>query len=361
MSRSISSGVHRSCVAPTSSLARALGLLLVVGGLAGCGDAPERPAEQGDQVGEASGMTAAEWNPAHRAGDPLTEPQALSFFGEELYAMEDTAGIVAAADSALAQDPEDVERLIHAARERRHVWQYRQAMELYERAAELAPEDWRPPRFKGHRHISLREFGEAVRELEAARELAPLNWDVAYHLGLAYFLDGRFHQAADEYLRCLGLADSEEARAIHDEDFRSCSANDTDPESLVAMTEWTVRALQRAGRETEAQEILAALPDDLEVQANVAYLHNLDMARGLRTAEELLNPGEDAPYRLETVGFGVANHWLAQGDTAAARGVLEQLMDDPWWPGFGRIAAETELARLEGRLNSPREEGPDRP
>jgi tetratricopeptide (TPR) repeat protein len=353
MSRSTSSRFLRRYVVRTSSLRRAPVLLLVVGWLAGCGDAPDPPGDQEGQVGEPSEMTAGDWNPAHRAGDPRSEPQALSFFGEELYAMEDTAGIVAAADSALAQDPDDVERLIHSARERRHVWQYRQAMELYERAAELAPEDWRPPRFKGHRHISLREFGEAVRELEAARELAPLNWDVAYHLGLAYFLDGRFDQAADEYLRCLGLADSEEARAIHDEDFRSCSANNTDPESLVAMTEWTVRALQRAGRETEAQEILAALPDDLEVEANIAYLHNLDMARGLRTPEELLNPGDDAPYRLETVGFGVANHLLARGDTAAAREILEQLMDDPWWPGFGRIAAETELARLDGVLNSP--------
>lgn len=351
MPRSTPHKLHRNRVFPFSPLSWGLGSILVLGWLAGCGDAPDQPEDPESRAGAASEMATAEWNPAHRAGDPMTEPQALSFFGEELFAMEDTAGIVAAADSALAEDPDDVERLIHAARERRHVWQYRQAMELYERAGELAPEDWRPPRFKGHRHISVREFGEAIRELEAARDLAPLNWDVAYHLGLAYFLDGRFGDAADEYLRCFGLADSEEARAADDEEFRSCSANENDPESLVAMTEWTVRALRRADRNTEAQEILDALPDDLEVEANIAYLHNLDMARGVRTADELLNPGDDAPYRLETVGFGVANHWLAQGETAAAREILEQLMDDPWWPGFGRIAAETELARMEGLLD----------
>jgi hypothetical protein len=37
-----------------------------------------------------------------------------------------------------------------------------------------------------------------------------------------------------------------------------------------------------------------------------------------RKGEELLTPGDDAPYRLETVGFGVANWWLAEGDTVAA-------------------------------------------
>ncbi len=69
--------------------------------------------------------------------------------------------------------------------------------------------------------------------------------------------------------------------------------------------------------------------------------------KGLKTAEELLNPGPDGPYRRETVGYGVANWMVAQGDTAAAVALLEELVEDPWWPGFGRIAAEVELARLQ--------------
>ncbi|HUE97228.1 MAG TPA: tetratricopeptide repeat protein, partial [Longimicrobiaceae bacterium] len=252
------------------------------------------------------------------------------------------------ADSALAEAPGDVERLIEAGRVRRNFWHYRQAMALYTRAAELAPGDWRPYRFRGHRHISLRDFDEAIVDLERARELAPLNWDVAYHLGLAYFLAGRFDDAADEYLRCLGLADDEAARTAASPDFRSCSANGDDPESWVAMTEWAVRGLMRAGRDEEAQQLLAEVPADLEVEENIAYYHTLLLYKGEMSADELLNPGPDAPYRLETVGFAVANWMLARGDTAEARVVLEQLVQDPWWPGFGRIAAEAELARLDG-------------
>ncbi len=282
-------------------------------------------------------------------GDPLAQPQATSLLGEPLYAQPDTTGAIAAADSALALAPDDVERLIAAARARRNSWQYRQEMALYTRALELAPTDWRLFRFRGHRYISVRDFASAIADLERARELAPLNWDVAYHLGLAYYLAGRFGDASAEYRRCLALADDEATRQAQTEDFRSCSQNADDPESRVAMTEWAVRAALRAGEEAAATELLNAIPLGLEVQENLPYYHDLLFYKGAKTAAELLNPGPDAPYRRETVGYGVANWMLAQGDTASAVTLLEELVLDPWWPGFGRIAAEVELARLRGR------------
>jgi tetratricopeptide (TPR) repeat protein len=275
-----------------------------------------------------------------------TDLQAFSLFGEPLYSMFDTAGAVEEADRALALAPDDVELIIAAGRVRRNFWQYRQAMALYSRAIELSPTDWRPYRFRGHRHISLREFDEAIEDLERARGLAPLNWDVAYHLGLAYFLAGRFSDASDEYIRCLGLADAPGARAAQAEDFRSCSQNSADSDSWVAMTEWAVRAALRAGREEVAAELLSGVPNGLNVGENLPYYHDLLFYKGEMTAEELLDPGPDAPYRLETVGYGVANWLIAQGDTVQATHLLRELVKDEWWPGFGRICAEVELFRL---------------
>lgn len=285
---------------------------------------------------------------AVRADDPTAEPQTHSLFGEPLYAMADTTGQIAAADSALAEDPDDVDRIIAAARVRRNFWQYRQAMDLYTRAIELAPEDWRPYRFRGHRHISLRDFDSAIGDLETARTLAPTNWDVSYHLGLAYFLAGRFGDAADEYLRCLSLGDDPEARAAQTDDFRSCSQNQDDPESQVAMTEWAVRAALRDGRSDTVSGLLDGISPEMPVTENVAYHHDLLMYKGLVDIDELLNPGPDAPYRLETVGYGVANWLIAHGEDERAAELLRRLVEDPWWPGFGRIAAEVELARMEG-------------
>jgi tetratricopeptide (TPR) repeat protein len=312
------------------STATLLALLLV-----GCGGDPG--AEQGDSSADTRSADPGPGSPGW---------QATSLLGEELFQLEDTTGAIAAADAELAATPDDVELIIAAARVRRNFWQYRQAMELYTRAAELAPDDWRPYRFRGHRHISVREYANAVRDLEAARDRAPLNWDVAYHLGLAYFLAGDFDAAADEYVRCLELADDADARAADSDDFRSCSANADDPESLVAMTEWAVRALERAGRPAEAQALLDGIPSDLPIEENLAYYHDLLFYKGELTEETLLGVGPDGPYRFETVAQGVANRRLVQGDTAGAVELYERIMDDPWWPGFGRIAAETELARL---------------
>ena len=281
---------------------------------------------------------------------PPPKPEATSLLGEPLFARQDTTGEIARADSGLAAAPDDVERIIAAARVRRNWWQYRDEIALYTRAIALAPSDWRPRRFRGHRYISVREFDNAVRDMERARALAPLNWDVSYHLGLAYFVSGRFADADDEYLRCLRLAVDAATAAVDSEDFRSCSRNGTDPGSRVAMTEWAARALLRAGRQTEAEVLAAAIPDTLEVGENVSYYHDLLYAKGHKTAEELLNLGPDAPYRLETVGYGVATRLLVAGDTARATEVLQRIVADPWWPGFGRIAAEADLGRFAGRV-----------
>lgn len=301
-------------------------------------------------------MAACGGEPSAEAGGPAADDdapargspgwQATSLLGEELFQLEDTTGAIAEADGELAAAPDDVELIIAAARVRRNFWQYRQAMELYTRAIELAPDDWRAFRYRGHRHISLREYSQAILDLEAARERAPLNWDVAYHLGLAYFLAGDFDAAADEYLRCLELASDPEARAADGADFRSCAANADDPESRVAMTEWAVRALERAGRMDQAQTLLAGIPSDLDIEENLAYYHDLLFYKGEMSEEELLGVGPEGPYRFETVAQGVANRRLVQGDTAGAVELYERIVDDPWWPGFGRIAAETELARL---------------
>ncbi len=276
---------------------------------------------------------------------PVPQPEATSLLGEPLFAKDDTLGEIAAADSALALAPEDIELLIAAGRARRNSWHYRDEMALYTKVIGMAPDDWRPYRFRGHRYISVREFDNAITDLEKARALAPLNWDVSYHLGLAYFVSGRFEDAAAEWMRCLGLGKDAAAQAADSEAFRSCSRNASDPGSQVAMTEWAARALIRAGRAAEAEALARAIPEGLEVGENMSYYQDLLFAKGVRTVDEIMAGVADSTYRLETVGYGIATRHLAKGDTAAAMALFEQIAADPWWPGFGRIAAEAELAR----------------
>jgi len=321
------------------SLRRHCSLLTLV--LVACGGNEEAAVAEGVEEAGTEAQAAA----------PASTLQAISLFGEELHQQEDSEGAIAAVDALLAEAPNDVDRIIAAGRERRNFWHYRQAIELYTRAIQLAPDDWRAYRYRGHRHLSLRNFGEGIADLETARDLAPENWDVAYHLGLAYFLSGRFGDAAEEYLRCIDSAGDNIVRRAQSDDFRSCSQNIDDPESRVAMTEWAVRSLMRSGGFARGGQLLTAIPQDMPIEENLAYYHNLLLHKGVMTVDQLMAnaQGPDAPYRLETVGFGIAMDMLASGDLPGATPILEQIYADPWWPGFGRIAAEVELERMGWR------------
>ena len=58
-----------------------------------------------------------------------------------------------------------------------------------------------------------------------------------------------------------------------------------------------VRALLRAGRHEEANELLDTITPDMPMQANpnLAYYHDLLFYKSLMTAEELLSVGDNGP------------------------------------------------------------------
>lgn len=278
-------------------------------------------------------------------------PAVLSLLGERLLPLADTTGTVARALEALSEAPDDVDLLLEAGHAHAALRDYVVAIRLYGRAIDVAPEDWRGPRYRGHRFISIRRLPQALLDLERARELEPRSFDVAYHLGLAYYLAGAYEAAAGEYGRCMALAEDPEALALEvsgplGKSFRSCMSIATDDDARVAITDWRFRALRRAGRLDEADALLAGITPAMEVDANTAYHHVLLFYKGEMSEDVLLRPDNPAGYRLETVGYPVAAWYLTQGDTARALTLLEAVASDPHWPGFGRIAAEMDLTSL---------------
>jgi tetratricopeptide (TPR) repeat protein len=281
---------------------------------------------------------------------PRAESVATSLTGERLFARThpDEAAL-ARAEAALRAAPRDVARLVDLGRELDRAFRYDRAIELYTQALETAPDDWRPWRFRGHRLLSTRRFTEGAADLERARQLAPYNFDVAYHLGLAYYLLGRFDDAATEYLRCIALATDARALAQRSSSAlaqqRTCmSIADTD-DTRVAVTEWAYRALVRAGRAPEARRLLDGIRPKMNVSANAAYHQALLSRRAQWPAADLLNP-TPASGRFETRAYGPSLDALLAGNADHARFLLRRIAEDAHWPGFGRIAAEADLARL---------------
>jgi tetratricopeptide (TPR) repeat protein len=284
-------------------------------------------------------------------------PVARSLTGELLYARPHPDGAaLQRADEALAAAPAIIDALLAAARERDQAFMYDSAVALYDRVIAIAPDDWRGWRFRGHRMLSLRRFAEGAQDLERARGLAPDNFDVAYHLGLAYYLLGRFDDAATEYLRCIALATDNGARVRAASPAqaaqRGCVRIADVYDTRVAITEWAYRALVRAERHAEAQQLLAEIRPAVQVGANEAYYHTMLVRRGEWPAEELLDPLPESG-RFETRAYGVALDALLAGDTERGLFLMRRIAADPHWPGFGRLAAEAELARRSAGSAAP--------
>lgn len=286
------------------------------------------------------------------AGGEPGAVQLTSELGHAYSSLPDTLGTLEAADSLLAARPGETEAVLEAAAAHAALWRYREAIALYDSAIALDPTDWRPWRFRGHRHISLRDLEPAVRDLEEAWRLDSLSFDVAYHLGLAHYLSGHWNDAADAYARCMDLASDSAALALDaagalPAGFRACTDMATVDNDRVAMTEWRWRALRRGGRLDEARRLIEGIQDDMDVGTNASYHQLLLMHRGDRPVDAVFDTTRLTGNQFETIGYGVAVHRLTEGDTAAALDLMRRIVErGDRWQAFGFIAAEQDLLRL---------------
>src|SRR3989442_639709 len=92
--------------------------------------------------------------------------QYRSAAGVEYRAQRDT-GAIARAESALAADPRNVDRIIQLGVAQSGVRQYREAIQTFTRGLTIAPNDAMLYRWRGHRYLSVREV-DRVRAARAA-------------------------------------------------------------------------------------------------------------------------------------------------------------------------------------------------
>jgi len=277
------------------------------------------------------------------ATPPIVEVR--SPLGKTFYGQADEKGAAAKAE-ALLTGPETVDNLLAAARVYDELWWFSKSIPVYTRGIKKFPTEFRFPRFRGHRYISTRRFGLAVKDLQKARQLAPDSFDVAYHLGLAHYLQGHFGKAADAYGRCLALAGKPAPGTALPAGLRGCHELEKQDNSRVAITEWAYRSLRRAGRNAEAAKLLAAVTEGLTVGTNATYYQTLLYYKGLRQESAILpTSGAIQGNIYSTAGYGIANfHWL-EGRKARACEILNAIVSERAWNAFGFIAAETDLVR----------------
>ncbi len=283
-------------------------------------------------------MAGADWREAKEVA-PVLSAETRAKFETQL----------AEAKAAYAGEP-GADNLIWLGRRTAYLGRYKEAIDLFSRGIELHPRDARFYRHRGHRLLTLRCFAAAAADFEKGLELtagkpdeaepdglpnakniptSTLQFNLWYHLGLARYLQDDFEGAVAAYRGCMNVSKN--------------------PDTVVATTHWLYMALQRAGRTGEAEMVLGAVPDDIEVIEDHDYLKLLHLYLGKTAPEDLEAAlGKDAAGGLSdaSLGYGLANWHLYNGRKEEAEKLFRRIVAGNQWGSFGYIAAEAELSRL---------------
>jgi tetratricopeptide (TPR) repeat protein len=249
--------------------------------------------------------------------------QYRSAAGVEYRSQPDT-GTIARAESALAAEPQSVERIMQLGLAQSGARQYREAIATFTRGLTIAPDQAMLYRWRGHRYLSVREFDRALDDLTRGARLDSTNYGIWYHLGIVRYARGEFAAAADAFQRGQPLA--------------------PDAGELAGATDWLWMSLSRAGRPAQAQAMLNRHLDSLPT--TIAYAQRLRLYRGQVGPDEVLTAADTGDVAVATLSYGVGNWYLVRGDTSRARDWFERSVRSAGWPAFGFIMAEIELRRL---------------
>lgn len=287
---------------------------------------------------------------------PVAPPyQALSLLGDTLRTLPLSAETraryerqLAEARTAYEHTPTDVDSIIWYARRLGYLGQLREAIEVYGRGIALHPDNPWLYRHRGHRYISVRDFGSAVADLEKAAALVEGKPDVAepdgqpnatntpigtlhsnigYHLALAYYLQGKYDQAARVAQREVNAASNDDRR--------------------VSMAHWLYMSLRREGQDSAAAAVVAPMGRDMKILENGAYHRLILLYKGQLPTDSVLTIGPTGELSVSdaSAAYGLATWYAYSGRTDEAVALWRRIVEAGQWGAFGAIAAEVELAR----------------
>ena len=240
--------------------------------------------------------------------------------GVEYRAQRDT-GAIARAESALAADPRNVDRIIALGVAQSGVRQYKEAIATFTHGLTIAPNNALLYRWRGHRYLSTRQFDKAMDDLTRGARLDSTIYGIWYHLGIVRFVRRDFAGAAAAFTRALPIAPDSAERS--------------------GATDWLWMSLSRAGRGAEAHALLDRHPDT--PPGGNAYTQRLRLYRGEVSPDSVFTPADTSDIQIATLSYGIGNWYLVRGDTANARKWFERSVASGGWPAFGFIVSEAEL------------------
>ena len=282
------------------------------------------------------------------------KPEAVSLAGKPLMvpatipSKQKLDADLAQAEKALAANPKDAEAIIWVGRRLGYLWRYNDAIAMFTQGIELHPNNAKFYRHRGHRYITVRQFAKSQADFEKAAQLikgqkdeiepdgAPnptgqprstLQFNIWYHLGLAYYVQGNYAKAYDAYVECMKVSNNDD--------------------SVTATSDWMWMTLMRMNRKAEAATVLERITPKMDILENGSDHRRLLMYKGLDTPEALLDTAKADDTTIATQGYGVGNYYFVTGNMAKAREVFQKVTSGGGWNAFGYIAAEADLHRMK--------------
>lgn len=283
------------------------------------------------------------------------KPVVISLLGKEYFeperseeAQEKLEDNLESAKENWEEDPSE-DNYVWYGRRLAYLSRFQQAIDVFTEGLEKYPNSAKLYRHRGHRFISIRLFDRAISDLTKAnqliapvpleiepdgapnklnRPLSSLQFNIRYHLALAYYLKGDFVNALIAYQNCLTTCDNDDL--------------------LVATVDWMYMTDMRSGHPEDAKSILGNITENMTIIENDSYYKRCLMYQGKLTPESLLEVGdndEDKDLTLATQGYGVGNWYYYHGDTVKAKEIFEKVVAGKHFSSFGFIAAEADLAR----------------
>ena len=245
-------------------------------------------------------------------------------------------------------NPNSADANIWVGRRLAYLGRFTDSIDTYTKGIERFPADARFYRHRGHRHITLRQFDLAIVDLKKAAQLvkgkpdeiepdgqpnarniptSTLQFNIWYHLGLAYYLTGQNQKALDAYRECLKVSKS--------------------PDRLVSTGHWHYMTLRRLNRNAEAAKALGPITEGMDVIENTGYYRLLLMYKGILPVERLLDEAQGDSAASHSVLYGVGNWHLYNGRREQAVEIFRRIVSSQQWTSFGFIAAEADLKRIK--------------
>ena len=263
-------------------------------------------------------------------------------------ATEEMEKRLAEARANYAANPNDAGAIIWLGRRLSYLGRFLESIEVYTKGIKKFPADARLYRHRGHRYITLRKFDLAIADLKRAARLikgtpdeiepdgqpnprniptSTLQFNIWYHLGLAYYLTGNNSEALNAYRECLTVS--------------------RNPDALVATSHWLYMTLRRMNRDQDAAKVLIPIGETLDIIENNGYHRLLLMYKGLIKPEVLLKEAENQENSAgaHSILYGIGNWHLYNGRASQGAEIFRRMLQSEQWTSFGYIAAEAELKR----------------